>query len=823
MLTAIKLFLRTLSRKKLFSSINIIGLTIGFFCTTLIYLYVKSELSYDQHHADGERIYRVNQTFIWGEDNPNQFARTGPGVGYAISEEIPDVEQVVKVHQPDIMPVRFQLGSEERFFNDENVLAADSNFFNVFTYPLALGDPSTVLSYPNSVVITKEVSKRFFGDENPLGKLVEMGGGPNKASYKVTGVLEETQQNSYIDFDMLISLSSIERVGRSNWSWMWTTFETYVVLNENSSAEVVEKKLQALPEKYAVETLKDMGYTYAEYVKAGKEWNLYMQPFEDIHLHSSNVISRLSRTGNFKVVVALIGSAIFIVMLSCINFVNLSTSQFTSKAKNAALRKILGSSRGALRRIYFSEALIFCLISVFLSVGLTYYLLPFFNQMVGMELSFSVGKDPSLVLFLFVIALFVSSLSGLYPAIFFSKFKPVSAMKGEIKSGKSSVSLRNGMMVVQYTLSLLLIICSLVVYQQLRYVFNSDLGFQKENLITVNNAHWSGIYWDNSPDAFVEELKSVEGVMNASFCDATPLLIYNGDQFTPDKPGAGSIPLNYTLADENYIDLLELEVVVGRGFDRKFSDDVNGIVLNEAALRSIGWEADENVLNRKISNWSGEYHIVGIIKDFNYWSVQSPIEPFAIFHSSSNAQGGRPVTRVALSIASNSLDEFSSTIQRLETKWKEFAPNRPFEYTIIDQVFAAAYENEAQFGKVISSFAFLTILIATLGLLGMVIFNIEQKTKEIGIRKVLGSSVLGIVSLFTKNYVRLLMIAFAIAAPIGYLLMSNWLGDFDYRIEMSPWTFLVSGVALLVVSVSISSYHSFKASMMNPASVLKDE
>lgn len=823
MMTSIKLFIRTLLRKRLFSIINIVGLTIGFLCTTLIYLYVKHEVSFDDFHSNGDRIYRVNQTFIWGEDNPNQFASTGPGVSHAIAQDIPDVEQVVKVHTPDLMPVRLKVADQEKFFNDEKVLAADSNFFQVFSYLLLHGDRTTVLTYPNSVVITAEAAKRFFGSEDPIGKILEMGGGENRSPFKVTGVLAESEQNSYIEFDMLISLNSIERVGRSNWSWMWTQFETFVVINESSSPEVVREKLQELPRKYAVETLQEMGYTYEEYIAAGKEWNLYLQPFTDIHLHSNHVINRLNTVGNAKVVVALIGSAIFIILLSCINFVNLSTSQFTSKAKNAALRKILGSSKAALRRVYFVEALIFCMISVFLSVGFTYYLLPFFNQMVGMDLTFPIVEDPSVLLFLFVVAFSVSGLAGLYPAIFFSKFKPVAAMRGELKSGKTSVSIRNGMMVVQYTLSLLLIICSLIVSQQLKHVFSSDLGFKKENLITVNNVHWTGIYWENSPDAFVEELRAVKGVQLASFCDATPLMIYNGDQFTSDKPDAGGFPLNYTLADENYIDLLELEVLVGRGFDKNFSDDKHAIVLNETAIRNIGWEVDDKVLNRKITNWSGEYHIVGVIKDFNYWSIQAPIEPFALFHSSSNAQGKRPISRVALSIASNSLKEFSTTIQGLEAKWKEFAPNRPFDYTIVDQVFESAYESEERFGKVVSSFAFLTILIATLGLLGMVIFNIEQRTKEIGIRKVLGGTAVGIASLFTKTYIRLLFIAFIIATPLGYLLMKNWLGDFAYRIEMSPWIFVASVAVLLLVSISISFYHSIKASMMNPASVLKDE
>lgn len=823
MYTSIKLFLRTLSRKKLFSLINIIGLSLGFLCATLIFLYVENEMSYDKFHKNGDNIYRINQTFIWGEDTKNQFASTGPGVGYAILEEIPDVDQVVRVHQPSLLPAIVNIEKEEKFFHNEVILAADSNFFQVFSYPLISGDRKTALKEVNTVVLTEEAVSRFFGTEDAMGKLIELGEGPNKGSYKVTGVLAKQRSNSYIEFDMLVSMASIDRVKRSNWSWMWTQFETFVLLKENSNSSFLQEKLNLLPEKYAAETLDVMGYTYEEYIAAGKEWNLYLQPFTDIHLHSSNVINRLNGAGNFKVVAALIVSAIFIVLLSCINFINLSTSQFTTKAKNASLRKVLGSSRSSLRKTYFSESLLFCLVSAILSIGLTYYVLPFFNDTVGLNLTFSLIDNPFYLLVLVALVLFISSLAGLYPALFFSAFKPIEVMKGELKSGKGGIKIRNGMMIVQYTLSLLLIICSVTVYQQLRHVFNSDMGFEKENLITVDNVHWANIYWQNSPDAFVNELKSVEGVKGASLCDATPLLVYNGDQFQPDKPGSGSLPLNYVLADESYIDLLELEMVIGRSFDKSYSNDVTGIILNETAVQSIGWDLDESIINKKISNWSGEYHVVGVVKDFNYWSLQSPIEPFAIFHSASNAQSGRPLERIALSISAENTMAFNNVIDDLKEKWTEFAPNRPFEYTILDQVFAYTYESEEQFGKVITSFALLTIVIATLGLLGMVIFSIEQKLKEIGIRKVLGASSLSIASIFTKSYIKLLLVALLLATPIGYLLMENWLSDFDYRIQISPLTFVLSGGLLLFVSMSISLYHSLKASGMNPAEVLKDE
>ncbi|MEP1096267.1 MAG: ABC transporter permease [Cyclobacteriaceae bacterium] len=817
MLTPLKLFLRSVRRQKLFSFINILGLTVGFLCTILIYLYVENETSYDQFHENGDRIYRVNQTFIWGEDDSNIFSSTGPGVAHAISLDLPEVEQVARVHTPELMPLRVTEGSNEKFFHDEDVLAADSSFLSVFSYPLKYGDRSTALLYPNSVIISEAAANRYFGVDNPVGMLMDLGGGEVRETFKVTGVVAETDQNSYIEFDLIISLNSIDRISRSNWSWMWTTFETFIVLNEQANVADVQKKLDELPEKHAVQTLQVMGYTYDEYIESGKEWNLYLQPFQDVHLYSNNIYNRLNTVGNHKIVKALGGSAIFIIILSCINFINLSTSQFTSKAKNVALRKVLGSGKGALRKIYLTEAFMYCAVSATISLGLLFYVLPFFNTMVGLDLSFSPFQNPSILLFLLVIIGSVSLLSGLYPALFFSAFKPISAMRGELKTGNKGSRLRSGMMVVQYVLSLLLIICSGVVYQQLKYVYNADLGFKKEQVVTVDNVHWM-----SSSSEFAEELTKIEGVNTAARCDATPLLVYNGDQFMPDKKDGGSVALNYTLGDENYIPLLELEMLVGRNFDRSFADDVNGIVLNESAVLSIGWTLDESILNKKISNWSGTFHVIGVVKDFNYWALAA-IEPFAIFHDESNAQGGRPISRVAVSLEVNSSDQVRKVLGEIETKWTEFLPNRPFEYTILDQVFESSYESENRFGNVLTMFTTLTLVIAGLGLLGMVIFTIEQKTKEIGIRKVLGASMLGIASLFTKGYVKLLGIAFLIAVPVGYYLMQQWLFDFEYRITISPMIFVLAGGSLLLISIVISSYHSIKASLLNPAEVLKDE
>ena len=816
MFTSFKLFLRSLKRNKLFSFINILGLTVGFFSSILIYIYVQKELSYDDFHEKGDQIYRINQTFIWGEDNPNLFSSTGPGVGYAISQEIPEVEQVVRIHTPNLMPIRFEEGNQEKFFNDEYVLAADSNFFELFTYPLLKGDEATALDQPFSMILTEEVAKRFFGDADPVGRLVDLGGGPVRKTYQVTGVVKETNENSYIDFDILISLSSIDRVARSNWSWMWTTFETFTLLGESADPKIVQGKLNELPKKHAIQTLEVMGYTYDEYIAAGKEWNLYLQPFQDIYLHSSGIYNRLNQVGDFKIVAALTGSAIFLVILSCINFINLSTAQFTNKAQSVALRKVLGGSKASFIRRFFGESLAYCTIAVFVAIGILFYVIPFINQSLGTTLSLSLVSLGFIVFILILIGI-VSLVSGFYPFLFFNSFKPVSALKGELRSGKKGSNLRNGMLVTQYVLSFLLIICTITIYKQLNHFLNADLGFEKENLLSVENAHWTG-----SQAEFANELAKLEGVEGTAVCDAMPLLAFNGDQFIPDKPEAGSLPLNYVLGDENYVELLEIEMAVGRSFSKSHADDINGIIINETAARTIGWTINEDILNKKITNWSGTYHIIGVAKDFNFSSLHSPIEPFAIFHSKSNAQGKRPLTRVMIKSRSTETD-FEGLKLAIEDKWKEFAPGRPYRHVVLSDFFENSYQTEQRFGSVLSFFALLTIIIASLGLFGIVVFSVEQKLKEIGVRKVLGASISSLVVLFSKNYVMLLLIGFIIAAPLGYYFMKIWLSDFEYHISMGVDIFLISLSVLLLISLAISIVQTTKASLMNPSEVLKDE
>src|SRR5260221_7907530 len=486
------LFTRNIQRQKLFSFINILGLSTGMASALLMYLYVSSELSHDRFHEKADRIDRVNQTFIWGEGNKAQFSRTGPGVLFALEAEIPEAEQIVRINTPgDFLMTYTTPKGEVRSFDQGKVFATDSNFFKVFTFPLIKGNPETALRYPQTMVMTESVAKKYFGDEEPLGKLVRMGEGSVAQNYEVTGIVKDIPDNSYIKFEAMLSMTSFPIVKRMSWSWIWTQVETYMLLKPGSSEKQVRTRLATIPRTYAAPSVKSaMNMTFDEYIKSGREWNLYLQALTEIHLPKTVVYNRLNDIGNIKIVYALIAAGIVMVLLSCINFMNLSTSQYVRKAKETSLRKLLGSGRNQLRAGFIVEAFLFCCISLVIGICVTQLVLPSFNLITGKALQFNLFSDWKILTALASLLLIMSLLSGSYPAIFLSAFSPVEALKGKLKSGKEGRTLRSSMVVFQFMISMALIIFTGVVSQQLKYVTEKDLGFDKENLLVVQRAEW---------------------------------------------------------------------------------------------------------------------------------------------------------------------------------------------------------------------------------------------------------------------------------------------------------------------------------------------
>jgi len=789
----------------------------------LIYLYVRHEFSYDRFHPNVDRIYRVNQTFIWGENDNHQFASTGPGVATALREELPEAELITSIHTPGIFFISYTTPTGDVItFEETKILAADTNFFAMFHFPFTIGNAASALKQANTLVMTASTAHKYFGNEDPIGKLVRLGTAENQQTYEVTGIVEDTPENSYIEFDMLLSMSSFPAVDKLHWSWVWTQLETFIRVKEHTDLENTKAKLVIIPRKYAEETLQRvMNVSYDEYIKSGKKWELFLQPMLDIHLPDHVVYNRLNEVGNKKIVYSMMGIAVFILLLSCVNFMNLSTAQFTRRVKEASLRKILGLGKKELSLNYFFEALAFCFIALLLALAVSELLLPGFNQITGKSLEINLFSDlrliGALVALIFIMAIIASS----YPTFFLTGFHPVEGIKGKLKAGRKGKTFRDGLVIFQFSVSIILITCTAIVFQQLTYVSEKDLGFDKENLLVVNHVELV-----KDAESLTQAMLTVPGVISASWSTSVPPLIWGGDKFSAEGINNETFALNYTSGDEQFIPTLAIKLKYGRNFSKEMPGDEERVILNSAAIQRIGWKLDESVIGKKIESPGGEikFEVIGIVEDFNYWSLQNPIEPMAIFHNNSKNLFGQGNKRyIALRIAPQQSSSWENTLTDINAIWKIHAGDTPLQYEFMDDAFADTFKTQAQFGKTLTVMATLAILIAALGLLGMIIYALEQRTKEIGIRKVSGASVIDILALISKGYMRLIFIAFLIGSPIAWWIMQKWLQDFTYRITPSWQIFVLVGTGTFFIAVVITSYHSIMASMTNPADVLRDE
>ncbi|MBN8650454.1 MAG: ABC transporter permease [Cytophagales bacterium] len=817
------LFLRNLSRQKLFSIINLLGLTVSISSAVLIYLYVRHEMSYDSFHNHAERIYRINQTFIWGENDNNQFSSTGPGVATALRAELPEAELLTSIHTPGNFIISYtNAKGEVLVFEEDKILAADTNFFAMFSFPLIHGEPNHVLKQANTMVMSESTAKKYFGDENPIGKLVRLGTFDNQQTYEVTGIVKDTPDNSYIEFDVLLSMSSFPTIARLHWSWVFTQLETYVRLREGTDIANTKNKLTTIPRKYAEETLQRiMNVSYDEYIKSGKKWDLFLQPMLSIHLPEQVVYNRLNEPGNKKMVYAMMGIAIFILLLACINFMNLSTAQFTRRVKEASVRKILGLGRKELSLNYFLEALAFCGIALVAALALIQLAMPAFNILTGQQISFNLFSDGGLVLSIVALVVVMAIVASSYPTYFLTGFHPVEGMKGKLKAGTKGKAFRNGLVVFQFSVSIILVACTAIVFQQLNYVTEKELGFDKENLLVLNHVNLV-----KDPETLVKATEQVSGVINASACTSVPPRVWGGDKFSADGMNSQTFALNYTSGDEAFIPTMSIKIKYGRNFIADNGGDYERVILNETAVKRIGWAVDETAIGKKIEAPGGEikFEVIGIMADFNFWSLESPIEPMAVFHNkSANLFGLGDKKYILLRINPQGTEGWDKTFAELNTLWKIHAGDTPLQYEFVDDAFADTFKTQQRFGGILTVMASLAILIAALGLLGMIVYTLEQRTKEIGIRKVSGASVLDILTLITRNFTMLVIIAFIIGAPLAYWLMEQWLQDFAYRITPSVWIFFGVGLGTLLIAILITSYHSVKAALTNPVKVLKDE
>ncbi|HYG01697.1 MAG TPA: ABC transporter permease [Chryseosolibacter sp.] len=793
-----KVALRNILKHKFFSAINILGMTIGITACLMIVLYVNDELSYDRFHVNAERIYQVGlHGKIAGQDI--RTATTCPPLFDAMANEIPEVEASIRLSPYYGKPA---IKYDEKAFTEERVVFVDSNFFQFFSYRLIQGDPNTALVEPNTLVFTESLAKKYFGDESPLGKIVTVGN--ENTSYKVTGVAEDAPTNSHFLYNVLLSSAGNEQLQST--VWLNNNLFTYFLLKENASVESVNQKYTSLVEKYVgPEVERFMGMSLKQMQSQGGEYGYYSTKLSDIHLHSTSA-NDLEPGGNIMYIYFFGGIGIFIIVIACINFMNLSTARSAGRAKEVGLRKTLGSLRGQMIGQFLAESMMYSFAAVVLALTLCYFLLPQFNLLAGKQLGMDVLFSPLFVGGAIGLVLFVGFVAGSYPAFYLTSFNAVEVLKGKVRSGMKSKGVRSFLVVCQFALSIFLIIFTLVVYEQIAYMQEKNLGIDKENILVLQNANRLG----TNKDAFKTALSQEHGVVKVSYTNNTFPGVNNTTVFKATGSEQDHI-MGVYYADYEHIDVMKIEMKEGRYFSKDFPSDSTAIILNEAAAKEFGFTEPVGQ-ELYYAPTEERLRVVGVIKNFNFESFKEQVRPLSI-----------RLTENSNSLLVRYEGSAQALISNLENLWKANASNEPLEYTFLDQEFDQLFRAEQRMGTLFSIFSGLAIFIASLGLFALAAFTSEQRTKEIGIRKAMGASVFGLTLLLSKEFTRLVIIAFVPAAIAGWWISNQWLGGFAYRIDVSPWVIIASGLGAIVIAWITVSYQSIKAAAINPVQSLRYE
>ena len=797
-----RLAFQNLIKHKSSSIINILGLAIGISCSILFILYVNYETNYDNYNTKSNRIYRLAVKASIGDTKINQTYSSAITFSKLL-EEFPEIETGVKFFNIGEIPVI----TGEKTFYESRFFGVDSTFFDVFSLDLLYGAPDKALIRPNTMVITQTTALKYFDTENAIGNIlrVDFGDWFGLVDFEITGVSEDVPSQSHFHYDFLVSLTSFPDL-INNTGWTSNNFLTYLVLKEGTSKAGFDDKLPEFTRKYMG------GDQFDEWVAKGNFWEYYLQPITDIHL-DSDLNGEFEPNGNRTYVYIFSVISIIILLIACINFMNLSTARSSLRAKEVGLKKVVGSSRFRLIQQFLSESILLSFISLFLSILIIELVLPFYRDFVGKPLDINYFENPVIIPSLIVLALVIGIISGSYPAFFLSSFKPVVVLKGNIGDNKGGVWLRNILVVFQFAITVVLIIGTITIFRQLNYFQNKNLGFDKEQVLVIKNP---GSLYDNTL-TFKEKLREHNTVISVSGSNTLP-----GKSFSNIGFGAEgveeSFTLNLCICDYDFLNTLKLKLNDGRFFSKEFPADSSAAVINRKAADLLGWD---DPIGRKINNWSserGDFHVIGVIEDYHYESLHQEVRPMALFLTDGYYE--REEGFISIRFSTNSVAE---TIKYAEETWNTFAPGTPFKYSFLNSDYEDLYLNEKQTRKLFTIFTVLAIFIACLGLYGLASFVADQRTREIGIRKVMGASVFRVVRTLNLNFTLWILLANIIAWPVAWFIMKQWLQNFAYRIDLSLWSFIVASVLTLIIAYVVISIQTVRAALRNPAETLQHE
>jgi putative ABC transport system permease protein len=781
--------LRHLTRNDSASLIKIFSLSVGMICFAVISLFIANELSYDRFHENPEYVFRVVKDFVNDDGSRIPDATTPPAFGPAIQKDLPEVAYTTRLFPNWGRKYLIQYGDIRSY--EEGVVRIDSSFFDVFSFPFIKGEKKTATSNPNFIILTKSTAKRIFGNEDPMGKALRMDIAQAGTDFLVTGILEDVPENSHFKFDFLISLRTFDDPLDNislNTNWGFYNFYTYVRLNSAANPQSFQSKLQAVFKKYNPDNKNEC----------------YAQSLTDIHL-KSNLKWELSTNGDYSYIRILAIIAVFTILLAGINYINLVTAQSTRRAKEVGIRKASGALRSSLVKQFLFESLIMAIVATVVSIAVVESILPQFKNLFNSNLSFF--DDGSIYVLWMVIGagLVTGLLSGLYPAAYLSSFQPVKVLRGTVTGFGGDAFLRKGLVTFQFIISTVLIIGTFVISSQINFVRNKKLGFSKENIMIIHNA--GGL---QNRQSLLTEIKKSSGVTNAGAADG----VLGGQNWTTGAQAKGQengLLLNLLSADYDFLDVMGVNFRAGRNFSRDTQADSSAIIINETAVKQLGIK---DVIGSQIIAGGDPYTVVGVIDDFHFSSYQEPIKPFGFFLTEPG------VNKLFIKIQG---DKTLEAIAEIQKTWTTLVPDRPFEFSFQDEQISKLYASEVKFQKLFFTFTLVAILIACLGLFGLSAYTAQRRTKEIGIRKILGASVVEVTQLLSKEFLKLVVLAIAVAIPVAWYFMNEWLQNFAYHIDLHAWMFMVSGLVAILIALFTVTFQSIKAALTNPVNSLRNE